>query len=153
MNCFIEFIDFSNEATDVYKRQMIHCAIMGSFDRFFSVLIEHTAGRFPFWLAPVQIKILTINDQVNDYVDEITTILSELTLMKPLKYNEIRVEIDARNESLGKKIREARTHRVPMIMVVGPRDKDAKTLSIRLGDEEKTIKLEELSSFILELAK
>ena len=132
---------------------MIHCAIMGSFDRFFSVFIEHTAGRFPFWLAPVQIKILTINDQVNDYVDEITTILSKVTLMKPLKYNEIRVEIDARNESLGKKIREARSHRIPMIMVVGPRDKDAKTLSIRQGDEEKTIKLAELSSFISELAK
>ena len=70
-------------------------------------LIEQTGGWFPFWLAPEQIRILTINDTVLDYVDEITAILSEVVLMKPVKYNEVRFTTDSRNESLGKKIREA----------------------------------------------
>jgi threonyl-tRNA synthetase len=84
---------------------MVHCAIMGSFDRFFGVFIEHTNGHFPFWLTPEQIRIVTVNDSVNDYVAKVKDILSEAVLMKPLKYNELRFEVDARKENLGKKIR------------------------------------------------
>ena len=80
---------------------MIHCALLGSIERFMSVFIEHTAGWFPFWSAPEQVRILTINDTVMDYVEEITTILSNVVLMTPVKYNEVRFTTDARNESLG----------------------------------------------------
>lgn len=82
---------------------MIHCALLGSIERFLSVFIEHTGGWFPFWAAPEQVRILTINDTVLDYVDEITTILSGVTLMKPIKYNDVRFTIDSRNESSGKR--------------------------------------------------
>jgi len=82
---------------------MIHCALLGSIERFLSVFIEHTGGWFPFWAAPEQVRILTINDTVLGYVDKITTILSSITLMKPVRYNDVRFTIDSRNESLGKK--------------------------------------------------
>ena len=69
---------------------MIHCALLGSIERFLSVFIEHIGGWFPFWAAPEQVRILTINDTVLDYVAEIITILSGVTLMKPIKYNDVR---------------------------------------------------------------
>jgi len=145
----LRYTDGSGQEQEPY---MIHCAIMGSFDRFFSVFIEHTAGHFPFWLAPEQIRVITINDQTQDYVAKITTIMNTITLMKPLKYNEIRYSVDSRNESLGKKIREARQQRVPLIIIVGPKDEAAESISIRQGDEEKTIKLNELEHFITDLS-
>jgi threonyl-tRNA synthetase len=65
---------------------MIHCALLGSIERFLSVFIEHTGGWFPFWAAPEQVRILTINDTVSDYVSEITAILDGIVLDKPIKY-------------------------------------------------------------------
>jgi threonyl-tRNA synthetase len=87
---------------------MIHCALLGSIERFLSVFIEHTGGWFPFWAAPEQLRILTINDTVNDYVEEVKAILDDFVLSVPVKYNELRYTWDDRNESLGKKIREER---------------------------------------------
>lgn len=130
---------------------MIHCALLGSIERFMSVFIEHTAGWFPFWCAPEQIRILTINDTVSDYVYEISEVLSSLVLMTPLKYNEIRFTTDIRNESIGKKIKDAVFFKIPILIIVGPRDSQSKTLSIRLKNEEKTIKIEELRDFLLNL--
>lgn len=83
---------------------MIHCALLGSIERFLSVFIEHT-GMVSVWSAPEQIRILTINDTVMDYVENITTVISDVVLMTPIKYNEVRFTTDSRNESLGKKIR------------------------------------------------
>ena len=74
-------LEYVDEAGDKKRPVMIHCALLGSIERFLSVFIEHTAGWFPFWLAPEQVRILTINDTVLDYADEITTILSEVILM------------------------------------------------------------------------
>ncbi|HIA92350.1 TPA: threonine--tRNA ligase [Candidatus Saccharibacteria bacterium] len=127
---------------------MIHTALLGSAERFLSVYIEHTNGKFPFWLAPEQIRILTINDEVADYVDKITSILDSVALMKPLKYNELRYEVDNRSESLGKKIREARKQRVPMLFIVGPKDKDSDVVSVRVGENEEVVPLAELRSFV-----
>ena len=110
---------------------MIHCALLGSIERFLSVFIEHTGGWFPFWAAPEQVRILTINDTVMDYVDEITTILSGVTLMQPVKYNEVRFTTDIRNESIGKKVREATVIKIPTQIIVGPRDKAARAVSVR----------------------
>ena len=131
---------------------MVHCAIMGSFDRFFGVFIEHTNGHFPFWLAPEQIRIVTVNDSVNDYVAKVKSILSEVVLMKPLKYNELRFEEDARKENLGKKIRVAEEMKIPLILIVGPKDMEAETVSLRFraSDEtvEERIKLSDLAEWI-----
>ena len=84
---------------------MIHCALLGAIERFMSVLIEHTAGWFPFWMAPEQVRILTINDEVADFAKKVTDILDETELNEPLEHRKIRYSLDDRNESLGKKIR------------------------------------------------
>ena len=127
---------------------MIHCALLGSIERFLSVFIEHTGGWFPFWAAPEQVRILTINDTVFDYVDEITTILSEVVLMSPVKYNEVRFTTDLRNESIGKKIREAIAVKIPTQIIVGPKDKQARVVSIRTRGGEEQIAIERLADYI-----
>ena len=127
---------------------MIHCALLGSIERFLSVFIEHTGGWFPFWVAPEQVRILTINDTVLDYVDEITTILSGVTLMKPIKYNDVRFTIDTRNESIGKKIREATVVKIPMQIIVGPKDKEQRIVSIRTQSGEEKVELVKLAEYI-----
>ena len=127
---------------------MIHCALLGSIERFLSVFIEHTGGWFPFWAAPEQVRILTINDTVLDYVDEITTILSGVTLMQPVKYNEVRFTTDIRNESIGKKIREATVVKIPTQIIVGPKDKEQRIVSVRTRAGEEQIPIDQLASYI-----
>ena len=130
---------------------MIHCALLGSIERFLSVFIEHTGGWFPFWAAPEQVRILTINDTVLGYVDKITTILSSITLMKPVRYNDVRFTIDSRNESLGKKIREATSMKIPVQLIVGPKDMEANEVSVRTQSGEEKISLEQLAEYIKSL--
>ena len=130
---------------------MIHCALLGSIERFLSVFIEHTGGWFPFWAAPEQVRVLTINDTVLEYVDKITTILSETTLMKPVRYNDVRFTIDSRNESLGKKIREATSMKIPVQLIVGPKDMEANEVSVRTQSGEEKISLEQLAEYIKSL--
>jgi len=130
---------------------IIHKSIMGAFERFMGFLLEQTAGHFPFWLAPEQVRILTINDSVLDYVSEVKEVLSGIVLMKPLKYNELRYELDDRSESLGKKIREASKQKVPLMLIIGERDKQDRTVSVRTSEGESTIKLEELQDFVQSL--
>ena len=130
---------------------MIHCALLGSVERFLSVFIEHTGGWFPFWAAPEQVRILTINDTVLEYVDKITTILSDITLMKPVRYNDVRFAIDSRNESLGKKIREATSMKIPVQLIVGPKDMEANEVSVRTQSGEEKISLEQLAEYIKSL--
>ena len=130
---------------------MIHCALLGSIERFLSVFIEHTGGWFPFWVAPEQVRILTINDTVLEYVDKITTILSDITLMKPVRYNDVRFTIDSRNESLGKKIREATSMKIPVQLIIGPKDMEANEVSVRTQSGEEKISLEQLAEYIKSL--
>ena len=131
---------------------MIHCALLGSIERFLSVFIEHTGGWFPFWAAPEQVRILTINDTVNDYVDEVASILSGLVLMSPIKYNEVRFTTDNRNESLGKKIREATAMKIPVQFIIGPKDKEARQVSVRTQDGEVTIALDQQPDYITSIS-
>lgn len=137
-------------ADDGSKAQpvMIHCALLGSIERFLSVFIEHTAGWFPFWAAPEQVRILTINDTVMDYVDEITSILSEVVVMKPIKYNEVRFTTDDRNESLGKKIREATAMKIPVQLIVGSKDKELREVSVRTQDGEEKVTIDKLAEYL-----
>ena len=134
----------SNPQTPV----MIHCALLGSIERFLSVFIEHTAGWFPLWAAPEQIRILTINDTVLEYVSEIKGVLGEVVLMKPVKYNELRVHVDDRNESLGKKIREATAWKIPVQLIVGPKDQEAREVSVRTQSGEEKVSLDNLASYL-----
>ena len=91
---------------------------------------------------------MTINDSVNDYVEEITTILSEVVLMKPVKYNEVRFTTDTRNESLGKKIREATAMKIPVQLIVGPKDKEAREVSVRTQHGEEKVALDQLAEYL-----
>ncbi len=86
---------------------MIHCALLGAIERFMSIFIEHTAGWFPLWCAPEQVRVLTVNDQAEDYVKEVEKVLSGIVLQEPVKNNELRFEVDRTDDSLGKKIKRA----------------------------------------------
>lgn len=127
---------------------MIHCALLGSIERFLSVFIEHTAGWFPFWAAPEQVRILTINETVLPYVDEVKALLGTAVLMQPVRYNEVRFSVDDRNESLGKKIREATTAKIPVQLIIGPKDVEAREVSVRTRSGEEKVALDALGDYL-----
>lgn len=141
----LEYIDQQGVAQ---RPIMIHCALLGSIERFLSVFIEHTGGWFPFWVAPEQVRILTINDSVTAYVDEIKQVLEGIVLMKPVKYNEVRYTVDDRNESLGKKIRAATEYKIPVQLIIGPKDMEARQVSVRTKDGESKVALDELGVYL-----
>ena len=130
---------------------MVHRAILGSYERFLVLLIEHFAGWFPFWLAPEQVRILTINETVMDYVKEVEDILNDVVLMQPVKYNELRYTVDNRNESLGKKIKEATNWKIPVQIIIGTQDREAREVSIRTQKGEEKIKIDNLSDYLKNL--
>lgn len=144
-------LEFTNEKGEKERPVMIHHATLGSIERFLSVFIEHTGGWFPFWCAPEQVRILTINDKVGDYVSKITKILDGIVLEKPLKYNELRYTVDESADSLGKKIKRATEMKIPAILIVGPKDAEEGIVSVRLRDKEEKVKLTKLADYIKEL--
>jgi threonyl-tRNA synthetase len=144
----LEYIDADGQTK---RPVMIHCALLGSIERFLSVFIEHTGGWFPLWVAPEQVRILTINDTVLDYVEEIEQVLKNVVLMQPIKYNELRFTRDDRNESLGKKIREATTWKIPVQLIVGPQDKEAREVSVRTQVGEEKVSLDNLADYLTSL--
>ena len=144
-------LNFINEKGEKERPVMVHHVTLGSIERFLAVFIEHTAGWFPFWCAPEQVRIVTVNNDVLDYVGQIEEILGSIVLDKPLKYNELRFTTDKTDDSLGKKIRRATAMKIPAILVVGPKDMEAKTVSVRLKDDEKVVALEELVDFLKNL--
>jgi len=139
---------YTDETSTAQTPVMIHCALLGSIERFLSVFIEHTGGWFPFWVAPEQLRILTINDTVLEYVAEIKTALNDTVLMHPVRYNELRMTVDDRNESLGKKIREATTAKIPVQLIVGPQDQESRQVSVRTQAGEEKVALEQLSDYL-----
>lgn len=106
---------------------MIHRVVYGSMERFIGILIEHYAGKFPVWLAPVQAKILTVSDKYRDYGMEV---------LQKCREAGIRAEIDLRDEKLGYRIREAQLEKVPFMLIIGEKEQSAGTLSVRLRDAE-----------------
>ena len=106
---------------------VLHRAILGSLDRFMAYLIEETMGAFPAWLAPVQVKVLPVTDRAAEYANEISAALDA---------KGFRMEVDERNEKIGKKIREATLEKVPYMLVVGDRDMENKTVSVRTRSGE-----------------
>lgn len=107
---------------------MIHRVVFGSVERFIGILIEHYAGKFPVWLSPVQVKILPVSDKYLPYGNEI---------MEKLKAENIRVEIDERDEKLGYKIREAQLDKVPYMIILGEKEQAGKTISVRCRDAQE----------------
>ncbi len=105
---------------------MIHRALLGSIERFFGVLIEHFAGSFPVWLAPVQVAVIPVSQNFFDYAGEVTD---------ELKKNGIRVEFDKRNEKIGYKIRDWETQKVPYMLILGEKEKNAGNISVRKHTE------------------
>ncbi len=144
-------LEFINSKGEKEQPVMIHHATLGSIERFLSVFIEHTGGWFPFWCAPEQVRIVTVNDKVASYVDKITALLNEIVLDKPLKYNELRYTVDTSADSLGKKIKRATEMKIPVVLIVGPKDVEEKVVSIRLRDKEEKIKLSKLADYLKKL--
>jgi threonyl-tRNA synthetase len=99
-------------------------------------------------MAPEQLRILTVNDSVNDYVEKIKNALDEFELDEPIEHNKLRMTVDDRNESLGKKIREATKMKIPCVLIVGPKDVEAGEVSVRLRDSEQKIKFDKLVDFL-----
>lgn len=119
---------------------MIHVAIAGSLERFLSVYIEHVNGSFPLWLSPIQVKVLPVSEKHAEYAAEVT---------RAVKDTGIRAELDASNESLGKRIREAKTQKIPYLFVVG--DKEIESKSVSVETREGSGGIQELSSVIADL--
>jgi threonyl-tRNA synthetase len=105
-----------------HRPVMIHRALLGSFERFIGIMLEHYAGELPLWLAPVQAIVLPVSDRFNDYAAGVREELSDAG---------VRVELDERNESVGRKIREAELRKLPFMLVVGERERDEETVSVR----------------------
>lgn len=127
---------------------MIHCALVGSIERLMSVYLEHTAGWLPLWCAPENVRILTVNNQVSDYVKKITAELDKVVLNEPIKNNLLRYSIDDSSDSLGKKIRRAVDLKIPAIIIVGAKDAEEGIVSLRLRDKEEKVNLDELVKYI-----
>lgn len=121
-------LEYTDEHGEKQRPAMVHKAILGSIERFLSVYIEHTAGRFPIWLAPEQLRIIQVKDspELDKFVDEITTIARK---------NSIRLGIDRSNESVGKKIRNAELMKVPYTVVVGEKELETRELSPRIRSD------------------
>jgi len=135
-------LKFINEKGEEERPVVIHRAISGSLERFMGVMIEHFAGAFPLWLSPVQVTILPISEHQKEYAENV---------YKILKDSDIRVELDDSNESLGKRIRNAKMSKVPYVIVIGDKERDAKTITV----EARTEKLEGITteSFLAKLNK
>tara|TARA_Y100000310_G_scaffold345750_1_gene469250 strand:- start:4651 stop:6354 length:1704 start_codon:yes stop_codon:yes gene_type:complete len=119
-----ERFDMNYEGQDGKKHRpiMIHRTVYGGIERFYGILIEHFAGKFPLWLSPVQVKILTVTDRANKFAEKIAN---------ELKQNNIRVEIDDRSESISKKVREATLEKINYILTIGDKEVKNKTLAVR----------------------
>jgi threonyl-tRNA synthetase len=115
-------MNYIGEDGKEHRPFMIHRALLGSIERFFGVLIEHFAGEFPLWLAPVQVAVFTISDSQKDYAKEIH---------KELVNANIRVLLDERNEKIGYKIREAETKKIPYMIILGDKEKENRNISLR----------------------
>lgn len=123
-----ERFDLTYDGADGEKHRpvMIHRVVLGSIERFIGVLTEHFGGAFPLWLAPVQVKVMTITDRVDDFAQKAAQQLREAGL---------RVELDARNEKIGYKIRQARNERIPYMLVIGDREAEAGQVAVRKRGE------------------
>lgn len=135
-------LEYTGADNKPHRPVMIHRAPFGSMERFISILIEHTAGKFPLWLAPDQFAILPVADRLNEYCEE---------LEKELNKYDIRGFIDGRSESIGKKIRDTELKKIPFMLIIGDKEKESNTISVRRQGHENgdmgAMTLQEFVSF------
>jgi threonyl-tRNA synthetase len=115
-------LEYVGEDGARHQPLMVHRALLGSVERFFGILIEHYAGAFPLWLAPVQVEVCPVSEKVIDYARQVT---------ETLKSRGLRVHLDDRNEKLPAKIRDAQMQKTPYMLVVGAKEAEAGTASVR----------------------
>ena len=142
--CMPDRFDLTYVASDGTKKRafVIHRSSIGAIERVMAFLIEHYAGAFPLWLAPVQVRILTVNDSLAPYAESVLSALKTLG---------IRAEIDASSESLGKKIRASKLEKLPYFIVIGDKEKDAGTITLESRDGTSTsLSIAELSARLLD---
>ncbi len=134
-------LEYTGEDGQKHRPVMIHRVVLGSIERFIGVITEHFAGAFPAWLAPVQVKLLPITDRAAEYAREISARLDE---------QGFRCEVDLRNEKVGKKIREATLEKIPYMLVVGDRDMENGTVSVRhrSGEDLGAMSLEQFAALL-----
>ena len=121
---------YINEHNEKVRPIVIHRAVFGSIDRFLGILIEHFGGAFPIWLAPQQVQVIAVADAHQDYA---------IQVVKALQHEQIRVQIDDRQEKLGKKIREAQLHKIPYIIVIGDRETANQNVSVRRHGQQASV--------------
>ena len=134
-------LEYTGEDGQKHRPVMIHRVVLGSIERFIGVITEHFAGAFPVWLAPVQIKILPVTDRAEAYAEK---------LLGELDRQGFRAEVDGRNEKIGKKIREATLEKIPFMLVVGDRDVENGTVSVRRrsGEDLGAMSLEAFAGLV-----
>jgi threonyl-tRNA synthetase len=115
-------LEYIGEDNKPHRPVMVHRALFGSIERFFGVLIEHYAGAFPLWLAPVQVAVLPITDRINEYAQNVAGALRNAGL---------RVDVNVRNDKIGAKIRDAQLQKVPFMVVLGDREMEQQTITVR----------------------
>ena len=137
-------LEYVGEDGEKHRPVMIHRALLGSIERFIGVITEHFAGAFPAWLSPVQVKLLPVTDRAMDYAKNVAAQLDS---------QGFRVEVDGRNEKIGKKIREATLEKIPFMLVVGDRDMEAGTVSVRTrrGEDLGAMSLEDFTAKLKEV--
>jgi threonyl-tRNA synthetase len=118
----LSYVDMDNQKK---RPLMIHRTVCGSIERFLGILIEHFAGKFPLWMAPIQVALLAINDELVAHADQIKSMFARAGL---------RTEVDGRTESLNKKIRDAQINKIPLILTIGGKEKESGTVSVRTLD-------------------
>jgi threonyl-tRNA synthetase len=122
-------LEYTGADNQKHRPVMIHRAPFGSMERFVAVLIEHTAGKFPLWLAPTQAMVIPVSERFNDYA---------YSVVNTLKRQDIRAEVDDRNEKVGRKIRDNELKRVPYLLIVGEKEEGDQEVSVRKqGGEDK----------------
>jgi threonyl-tRNA synthetase len=115
-------LEYIGEDNKPHRPVMVHRALFGSIERFFGVLIEHYAGAFPMWLAPVQVAVLPITDRINEYAEKVAAELRSAGL---------RVEPNLKSEKIGAKIRDAQMQKVPFMLVIGDREMEQGNVAVR----------------------
>jgi len=136
-------LEYTGADNQKHRPVMIHRAPFGSLERFIAILIENTAGNFPFWLSPEQIAILPISERFEDYANEIFLILQEA---------DIRGYVDHRSEKIGRKIRDAEVNKVPLMLIIGEKEQEERKISLRKkGDGDLgSFSIEEFIAFTKE---
>lgn len=127
-------LEYTGADNQKHRPVMIHRAPFGSMERFVAVLIEHTAGKFPLWLAPTQAVVIPVSERFNEYANQV---------VKELKKQDIRAEVDDRNEKVGRKIRDNELKRIPYLLIVGEREAENQEVSVRKqgGEDKGSVKL------------